>query len=275
MKKVIATCISAIGVISGVSGILSAPDNIRTYIVFASIAAVSIICLVYLLFLIQNSRRQSIGVDISVLDASFNIVPANDSDLRWIAELQKSVYSKADAVPFRVLKEWFHVFSNGFFVIVDKDNNRVGHIDILPIKESTLALYKLGELTETEIRGESLYSSAEKDKIEDIYIESLIISPKYTSIRPFALRDLMRSLPEIVSRIGNRATIKRVSAMAATRDGERILKRLGFRLISDTHERRDGHRMFEASFKDFYNRVTKPLLNKNSSLSDINVSSGL
>jgi len=273
MNKMLGISLSTIGAISGIAGILTSPDNIRLMSFYGILFVISISFVVYIISLLSSKSNKSIGVDPQIIDASFTIRGADEDDIRWIARLQKSVYSKNDAVPLNVLLEWYEVFPNGFFVIVDHNNMRVGHLDILPIKESALKKYKDGELVETEIRGECLYSKQELDKITDLYIESLIVSPKNPKIRPFVLRELMRSVSYIFSKVGNESTIKRISAMAATRDGERILGHLGFQKISGAEERKDSHNMYEAKFDNFYSKIVKTYHRK--STGNISIDRGL
>ena len=255
MNKVIGAGITSLGVISGIAGVLATPPGIRSWALFTLVISISIVAIIFLMTIYRERNRKNIGINPEIIDIAFMVQEADEDDIRWIAELQKSIYSKQDAVPLNVLLEWYRVFPNGFFVIKDNSGKAVGHLDILPIKKDTLKLYKEGIITETEIRGECLFSPEETDKIIDIYIESLIVSIPDKNIRGFALREVIRSIPYIISHVGNPSKIKRISAMAATKDGESILTHMGFQLISNSEKRKDGHKMFEAKFEDFYKGV--------------------
>lgn len=276
MNKIIAASFALIGAVSGIVGIITTKeDNIRHISLYGLALAISAISIFYFMSLLRERSRNSIGVDAEIIEASFRIRDADEDDIRWIASLQKSVYSNSDAVPLSVLLEWFKVFPNGFFIIVNHNNDPIGHIDILPIKDATLRKYKDGEIVETEIRGECLYTPNELDKITDLYVESLIISPVHRKVRPFALRALLRSMPEIIARVGITTTLKRISAMAATKDGERILEHLGFQMISDSAGRKDGHKMYEAKFSTFYNRIIKAYHADTKLAANLNIGQGL
>lgn len=213
----------------------------------------------------MNWRRQSIGVAGEIIDATFRVREADESDIKWIAGSQEKEYLKS-AVPLGILMEWYKAFPNGFFIIVDNMNRPIGHIDILPIKNSILNKYKEGTIIETDIRADCLYTPSEIGIITDIYIESLIIDPDNQRSKPVALRALMGSFPDIISRIGRVNKLERISAVAATRDGERILEHLAFRMISDSSERKDGHKMYEAKFKSFYKRIMKTYIREGNGL---------
>ena len=47
----------------------------------------------------------------------FTIERASVEDIRWIAELEARKYSRRDAVPERVLRDWHAGNPNGFFVL--------------------------------------------------------------------------------------------------------------------------------------------------------------
>lgn len=276
MNKIIAASLALIGAVSGIVGIITSPDeNIRHISLYGLVLAISAISLFYIASLLRERSRNSIGVDAEIIEASFKIRDADEDDIRWVASLQRSVYSKSDAVPLSVLLEWYKVFPNGFFIIVDHNDKPIGHIDILPIKEATLEKYKDGKIVETEIRGECLYTPQELDKITDLYVESLIVSPSHRKVRPFALRALLRSMPEIIAKVGITTTLKRISAMAATKDGERILEHLGFQMISDSAGRKDGHKMYEAKFQSFYTRIIKAYHADTMPTANLNIGQGL
>lgn len=273
--KLIGSGIAAVGVIGAFAGVLSTPPNIRDWA--APLLAATIIVVLILIFasIFKERSKNNIGVNPNFADVAFVVQSADEHDIRWIADLQKSIYAKEDAVPIGVLLEWYRVFPNGFFIIRDHLGNAVGHLDILPIKPETFKKFKDGEISETEIRGECLYTPEEKNNITDIYIESLIISIPQKSLRGLVLREVIRSVPYIIDQVGDKIAIQRISAMAATKDGEKLLRHLGFQLISRANERKDRHNMFEAKFQIFFERVLGVYHRNSSVTTPIGIEHGL
>jgi len=58
---------------------------------------------------------------------------------------------------------------------VSKNGQKVGHIDILPLRPATFQTFFEGNVVERDIRGDSLYTQKEKHLIRDLYVESIII----------------------------------------------------------------------------------------------------
>ena len=63
---------------------------------------------------------------------------AKDSDIVWIANLEKLVYSGIDAIPLAVLSDWYQANSHAFYIF-KMDGENIGHIDILPVRENVFS----------------------------------------------------------------------------------------------------------------------------------------
>ncbi len=199
-----------------------------------------------------NSHR------IANLMSPFTIEPATLKDLDWIAQLEAESYSGDDAIPGGILKEWYEVNPTGFFVIKGILEERVGHIDILPVRSRVLQLLLEGAILEREIRGDSLYSPDERDSIRELYVESLAvcIPGRY---KAGALLSLAFNLPSLIENIAALEKIETIYAIAATKPGERVIKRLGFEMIRKGEERKDGHPVFAVSFKTLMDNISQYL----------------
>jgi len=198
------------------------------------------------------------------LITSFLIEPANLEDMEWIARLEAELYRGNDVVPEEILKEWYAANPTGFFVMKTRNAERVGHIDILPVRPRTLQLFVEGALLERDIRADSLYSPGERDSIRELYIESLAICLPGRS-KLAALLSLSSNLPYLVDRIAVLENIESVYAMAATKPGERMMELLGFQIVRNGEWRKDGHPVFSVRFKmlmDNIARIRRDRLNR-------------
>jgi hypothetical protein len=182
------------------------------------------------------------------LSNKFEFHQANDADIEWIAELEKNSYSGIDAIPFAILNEWYQANSNGFFIVKEKNGNRVGHVDILPLRKKTLCQFIDGEIIEQDIRGDSLFAEDEKGEIVDLYIESIAIPYLKGFVRSFAFRDTLLSFDRFVENIcvPNQSTT--VYAMPASVEGLRVMTKLNFNLLVDGKQRKDGYGMYKIPY---------------------------
>jgi hypothetical protein len=188
----------------------------------------------------------------------YGIREAQVSDLEEITKIQRSFYP-SDAVPIEVYREWYSANPDGFFVIeatlTNNDGSEhkeiVGHLTFLAIKDEMLERYKIGQIRETAIGSKDLFRSSEKSLIKNIYIESVIVKRAHRRQGVFCL---IRMLKTMIVSFCDEGIAEKVYAMAATDDGIRMLKGMGFSIFvhRDMREKRlDGHEMYECDFKDF------------------------
>jgi hypothetical protein len=115
-----------------------------------------------------------------------------------------------DAVPKHVLVEWYDANPTGFSVIKMPNGQKIGHIDLLPIRPNTLRAFIAGNIVEKDIRGDSLYSPSDRNQIKDLYVESIaVLPPKRLSKAP-AVLCVLTNFGVLVERIANSASVERV-----------------------------------------------------------------
>ena len=182
--------------------------------------------------------------------------PASLEDIEWIAQLEAEMYRGSDVVSVEILKEWYAANPTGFFVIKTTNCERVGHIDILPVRSRILRLFIEGALLERDIRGDSLYSPGERDSIRELYIESLAICVS-GRCKIAALRALVLNLPSLLCKIAAPENIETVYGMAATKPGEQMMEHLGFQRVLKGEERKDGHPVFSIRFKNLMENISR------------------
>lgn len=187
--------------------------------------------------------------------AAYTVSAATSEEMEWIAGLESEIYSDTDAVPRAVLLEWFQANPAGFSVIRMANNTKVGHIDLLPIRPATFQRFLEGTIVERDIRGDSLYSPGESAAITALYVESIIVNPPKGYTNAPAILCVLTSFERLVSRLCDPGQLKSVYAIAASRSGERLLRRLGFDVISPAHARKDGHELFVANFADLRSQI--------------------
>ena len=172
---------------------------------------------------------------------------ADESDVIWAAALARRVYTGADVIPESLMLEWFGANPGGFSVLCDAEGERVGNVDLLPLRAEAMARIRNGSGIELEIRGADLFGARERGLVRDVYVESVVARAADLQRVDGGAEAVLRSFSELLARVGDLRALQNVYAIAASRGGERFLKRLGMERVMEGAERRDGHDLFGGS----------------------------
>lgn len=175
---------------------------------------------------------------------AISIVPATAEDIRWVAELQHTLFGE-HAIAAELLLGWHAANPNGFR-IVRAGEERIGQIDVLPVREEMLQRFVRGELRERDLRGTDLHPPSERAQVRDLYIESIVVLGEDKREHDAGVAELLRVLAAaILESLGDEHSLRDVYAAGATAAGNRFLQRLGFARTSDGE--RDDHLVMHRS----------------------------
>ena len=174
--------------------------------------------------------------------------PATVDEIEWISKLETRTYGP-DGVPREILQAWYDANPNGFSILHLEDGERIGHLDILPLKPAGVDLLLGGKRTEQEISPEMIYSPTEQNLCESFYVESIIIRSTHQELRAKAMRSILNSLESVMARLCHSGA-KRIYGLGGTVGGERLMHQLGFRMIARADERCDHYPLYAASYTD-------------------------
>jgi hypothetical protein len=263
LTVVVACGVSAIGLIVNLSSAFGVPANFVRRIIW-TIVIVTFILFIYsglraIYYLIRGSGSPFPSQEALIEEQMrYEIVQATKDDIIWASMLAGRVYLGDDIIPQHVMLDWYKANPHGFSIIKTSSGTRVGNLDILPLKTSTLERFLQGDLIERNITGDCLYSSAERDCIRKLYVESFVALDRDLRPRPNpgAVGATLRSFPNLVSRLCDSLQVESVYAMAASKEGKRMLTDLGFQAICGAKSRRDGHDMYCAEYSKLRERLS-------------------
>ncbi len=220
IKKALGTFIGFTGFVASIDTVLNDQNPIRTIalwsIVGFAIVLLSVLAVPEALRKYRAQRSLPTESDLDDRCSGYQVAQAARSEIHWIAELEASVYPRADAISEQVLREWYTANPSGFSIIKEPSGEPVGHLDILPLRPSTLDAFCKGNIVESEIRGDSLYSEQERHLITVLYVESVILRPERPQRSASALMCVLKNLPTLVERVADPNTLDKVYAIAAT-----------------------------------------------------------
>ena len=184
----------------------------------------------------------------------FEIRSAIDSDLGWMAALEKKYFGRA-AIPESRLREWFTANSEGFSVLQVRAAKPVGFLNILPIRPEPLHKLKNGEIVERDVRKSMIYKLDEREAARELYIECLLIDEH----RPRGLRYLLSHVRKLIRKVSVPERVRKLYALAATDDGASVLADLNFKPYLKDRPRKDGLKMYSISTFDLVLSCSKYL----------------
>jgi hypothetical protein len=250
--------LTPLAILGGLLGIIIGILNDDRAVSIASAATLFVLFLLVIIdYLMQWRRKIGLPLPQKVEEVSgqYRALPADLDDVRWIAMTASRVYSGKDVMPAETMLEWYKANPKGMSIIKSATGNRVGNLDILPLKPKFQKALLSGEKIELEIRGSCIYSPGEANKIRDLYIESLVAISDRNKPNAMAAYRVMADCLKLVSRICNPSQVSRVFALGATPEGIKLMQHLGFDCIDDGSKRKDKHPVYCIEFVDLIRNI--------------------
>jgi hypothetical protein len=184
-------------------------------------------------------------------DASaISVTPATYADIDWVSALQQQLFG-ATAVPLAILRDWYATNPSGFRV-VRAAGERIGHVDVLPVKPEALQRFTDGVIEERALRGADLHPPAERGLVRDLYLESVVVRGASKAVHDAGVAALVEALPSIYASLGEPARLRWIYAVAFGPAGSRFLQKIGFEPVAAAGERVDGMPLYRAAGNSFF-----------------------
>jgi hypothetical protein len=167
---------------------------------------------------------------------------AAPDDLPWIYELELRHYGPMHAVAAARLDEWYAANPLGFLIARDR-GERCAHVTLLPLKPMMLRALMEGAKSENDIRGDDIFSPAERKSVRSLYIESVIAEP----VEVFG--ELVRTFNRHVTRLAQPELMETIVVSPSTPAGDLLVANLGF-------ERSASSAYYVAPYAELVRRTT-------------------
>lgn len=184
-------------------------------------------------------------------ERTYTLYQAEVDDIRWVCELAKKAFSETDAIPFEQKLNWYQQNPEGFLVIKNKNKERIGHLDILPLQSKVLNSFVKGIIVESEFSEESILSSADIKSTKALYISSIAINTSNIEEKRLALLCLIAAFKVLGEKF---TTVTDLYAVSASNNGERFMRRLGFEIVQSYEHRKDAHNLLHVSLEKILSR---------------------
>jgi hypothetical protein len=172
----------------------------------------------------------------------YPVRPAGTKDLGRIVAFDQEAFCEDDMVPEETYAQWQSVDPHAFIVVDDADGSIVGYYSLLFIKPGTLQRFTLtSQPREKDFRGQDLCAPEDIPKQRAAYVFSLVASAAAPSLR-YAL---MRNLTARCADCYRSGALRTLYAVAASRQGARLIRRAGFTLAAPGMLRADHYDLYQ------------------------------
>ena len=230
-------------IFSGIIGLIAACISIvlgvgLKYLILL-FSGILLLFLIFVLLNISKKKQKYQIIDFEKLkEVTFR--PATENDITEIIKLDKQVFEKNDIVTEEVFRSW-QIKNKIIFTVMYIKEKFSGYYTILPLNDKALNAFIDGYLREKDIMPKDILEENDIHYCKSIYFYSIVINRRHTKFSLVLICDAARKLENIRRR---KKKLQNIYSVAATKDGDRLLRRFGFNLYVDGIDRPDKHRLY-------------------------------
>lgn len=205
-------------------------------------------------------RARLIHLPDILVPVSAGIVPAkckicSAAELAEANSLAAACYRR-DAISDELVEQWRLKNPNMFACVLDERGTIDAALGIMPLTESFMDQFIAGKVVESQIGAEDIHGPDKSKQVARLYISGVVVRDAKTQRGHMRAALLMWATIQYLVKLYGTRRRRTLYALAATGDGERILKHLNFTIISPAGQRSDEHDLYSLEWsKDALNRV--------------------
>jgi hypothetical protein len=183
-------------------------------------------------------------------------VPRNSKEFGRLHQLEQELFGDL-ALPLNVAHEIFEMRPEIFNAIFDREGNVVAYTTGFPLRPQWGTALIRGDIIEVELRPQMIYRRNDCHTNLQFFIGSVVVEPKLDPIRKCILLSSLLCFRVHQLRA---VSVQRFSAImtTASKEGERLARRMGARKLNDRANSRDGLDVFGCEMTiDFLARAVR------------------
>lgn len=169
--------------------------------------------------------------------------PCNSAISKEANDLASRYYGN-ESIPFDRFEQWRLKNPNILVCLLDSKGDVVGYFDVLPLRSTFFDPFIVGKITERHLGHEDILPPGKAHRCNRLYLSGIAVRDpatflghRYASILVWGLfRYLEHFYPPVRTR--------NLFALAATREGEQLLRKFNFRIATPGTAREDGHNLY-------------------------------
>lgn len=203
-----------------------------------------IVALVIILSLVAGSTRSLLFIPPEVASPlRLRCTLCSAGNLREANELAAQYYGR-DRIPNPLAESWRQKNPFAFACLLTDDGRLDASFGAMALSQSFMDQLIAGNVVESQLDPRDILTWEETRRADRIYISGVVVRDAGTDLGHERARILIWSMLRYFTEFFDRPFVKRLYALAATDDGERLLKGLGFELEVAAENRRDRHNLY-------------------------------
>jgi hypothetical protein len=192
-------------------------------------------------------------VDDMSSDGAYTCTFITPQRLREACDLTEPYYGD-DYVPGDIAVQWWNSNPKGFTDIANSEGVLCASFGILALKDSFMDLFLSGRVTDSQLRGEDIHNLEDSKKSSRLYISGVVVRDPSTYKGSKRARVMVWAMLWYIKVVYGLQRKKILYTLAVTKESDRLLKHMGFQLVSGPNQRIDKGLLYSYELtKDSWN----------------------
>jgi hypothetical protein len=169
-------------------------------------------------------------------------VPKDSSEFSRVLKVEQGLFGD-NALPAAMAHQIFEFRPEIYAAVLGPDDSVAAYSSVFPLKKEAAEAFVAGDITEPELTTAMLLTRQDCHECASIYIGTLAVGDNYD---PIMKSVLLASMFSWRAQQLNHVAINRLSVMmtAATKQGERLIRRMGATQLNASANRKDGYAVY-------------------------------
>jgi hypothetical protein len=169
-------------------------------------------------------------------------VPKDSTEFSRVLKVEQSLFGD-NALPAAMAHQIFEFRPEIYAAVLGPDDSVAAYSSIFPLKKECAEAFVAGDVTEPELTTAMLLTRQDCHECVNIYIGSVAVGDNFD---PIMKSVLLASMFSWRAQQLHHVSINRLSVMmtAATKQGERLIRRMGATQLNASANRKDGYPVY-------------------------------
>jgi hypothetical protein len=169
-------------------------------------------------------------------------VPRDSCDFSKVLKVERGLFGD-NALPSAMAHQFFEFRPEIYAAVLGPDDGVAAYSSVFPLKKQWAEAFVAGDITEPELTPAMMLTRQDCHEFASIYIGSVAVGDNFDPIMKSVLLASMFSWRAAQL---HHVSIQRLSVMmtAATKQGERLIRRMGARQLNASANRKDGYAVY-------------------------------
>jgi len=167
-----------------------------------------------------------------------------------VNSLAKRVYPGVRPLPPDRYEQWLMINDNILLALLNANSEVIGYFDIFPLQPEFFNFFMSGAFGEHDIRREHILAPDQARFAKRLYLGGIAVADPLSARGKRHASILVWSLLKYLQKFYCAPCDRELYAEAVTVQGERLLKRFNFRLVSSARGRKDSYPLYAAELSE-------------------------